>query len=111
MPTTAGTAARQECLAFPSVRREKVGRVSVMVSMAEEFSLLNRRATLRLPGQFYVSVRLRSAGASARQSPKSESTDSAGSLRAGFRWGSAGTSASVRRRGERRLLGSAFLDM
>src|SRR6266478_4224006 len=33
MTTTAGTAARQECLAFPSVKREKVGRVSVRVSM------------------------------------------------------------------------------
>src|SRR3981189_3789996 len=48
MPTTAGTAARQECLAFPSVRREKVGRVSVMVSMAERVLTAEQKGNLMI---------------------------------------------------------------
>src|SRR5712664_555780 len=55
MTTTAGTAARQECLAFPAVRREKVGRVSVRVSMTarvltaeQKGNLMIARAILRI---------------------------------------------------------------
>jgi 7-cyano-7-deazaguanine reductase len=43
--------------------------------------------------------------------PKSESGISAGSFRWGRTCGSGGASSVFRRRGERRLLGSAFLDM